>query len=73
MKKKILVTGGLGFIGSHTADALAKKGFAIRILDSLEPPVHVGKWPKYMLGKGHELIKQQRGMCTRSDNPLNII
>lgn len=27
MKKTILITGGAGFIGSHTADALAVKGF----------------------------------------------
>ena len=58
MKKgKILITGGAGFIGSHTADALAKKGYKIRILDNLEPPVHAGQWPNYALGKGYELIR----------------
>ncbi len=56
-KEKILITGGAGFIGSHTADALAKKGYAIRILDNLEPVVHKGKWPKYLMGKGYELIR----------------
>ena len=56
-KIKILVTGGAGFIGSHTADALRAKGYAVRILDNLEPPVHTGKWPKYVLGKGFELMK----------------
>jgi dTDP-L-rhamnose 4-epimerase len=37
---KILVTGGAGFIGSHTVDLLLRKGHTIRILDGLEPPVH---------------------------------
>lgn len=37
---KVLITGGAGFIGSHTADLLLEKGYHVRILDSLEPPVH---------------------------------
>lgn len=35
MKKKILVTGGLGFIGSHTVVALQEKGFDVVIIDNL--------------------------------------
>ena len=58
MKKgTALITGGAGFIGSHTADALAGKGYKIVILDNLEPVVHRGKWPKYILGKGYKLIR----------------
>jgi len=34
-KKKILVTGGLGFIGSHTVVALQKEGFDVVIIDDL--------------------------------------
>lgn len=46
---KILITGGAGFIGSHTADALLNKGHDIRVLDSLEAPVHRdGEWPDYL-------------------------
>lgn len=33
--KKILVTGGLGFIGSHTVVALQQKGFEVVIIDNL--------------------------------------
>ena len=35
MNKKILVTGGLGFIGSHTVVALQAKGFDVVIVDNL--------------------------------------
>jgi UDP-glucose 4-epimerase len=35
MKKKILVTGGTGYIGSHTAVELIQKGFDVVIIDNL--------------------------------------
>ncbi|MGZ3479258.1 MAG: NAD-dependent epimerase/dehydratase family protein [Myxococcaceae bacterium] len=39
-KKRVLITGGAGFIGSHLADALLARGYAVRALDSLVPQVH---------------------------------
>lgn len=35
MKSKILVTGGLGFIGSHTVVALIEQGYDVVIIDNL--------------------------------------
>ena len=35
MKKRVLITGGAGFIGSHLSDLLLKKGFSVICMDSL--------------------------------------
>ena len=40
MSKKILITGGAGFIGSHLADDLIAHGFNVRVLDNLSDQVH---------------------------------
>jgi dTDP-L-rhamnose 4-epimerase len=36
----ILITGGAGFIGSHLADELIRRGHRVRALDNLSPQVH---------------------------------
>ncbi|MBN2120405.1 MAG: GDP-mannose 4,6-dehydratase [Candidatus Omnitrophica bacterium] len=35
MKQRVLVTGGAGLVGSHTAEFYAKKGFKVTVLDNL--------------------------------------
>jgi len=45
---KILVTGGAGFIGSHTCDRLVALGHDVLILDALTPPVHRDKKSSYI-------------------------
>jgi dTDP-L-rhamnose 4-epimerase len=37
---QILITGGAGFIGSHLADDLIRRGHRVRALDNLSPQVH---------------------------------
>src|SRR5262245_36483513 len=64
---RVLVTGGAGFIGSHTVDRLVKRGDCVRVLDSLERPVHQTDRPPVWLHPGAEFV---RGDVTRREDLL---
>lgn len=47
--RRVLVTGGAGYIGSHLVDALVDHDYEVTVLDNLEPQVHrSGEWPTYV-------------------------
>jgi dTDP-L-rhamnose 4-epimerase len=53
--RHVLITGGAGFVGSHTADALLKAGHRVRIFDNLTSQVHQGGVNSY-IPKASEFI-----------------
>jgi dTDP-L-rhamnose 4-epimerase len=50
LNKRVLITGGAGFIGSHLANELLEQGYEVRALDNLSPQVHGSerKRPDYL-------------------------
>lgn len=65
----VLVTGGAGFIGSHTVDLLLERGYDVRILDNLQPRVHPRGLPAYMPAAA-EFI---RGDVTNRDDMIRAL
>ncbi|MGE9896441.1 UDP-glucose 4-epimerase GalE [Anaerovoracaceae bacterium SGI.195] len=68
MKNKFLLTGGLGYIGSHTAVALIESGYDVVILDNLYNS------SKDTLNKIHEItnVKPDFFLCDVRDNKLLV-
>jgi len=55
--KKILVTGGAGFIGSHIVDELVRKGHNVTIFDSIVEQVHPNRQIPSYLSKDANFVK----------------
>ena len=47
-RRRALVTGGAGLIGSHIVDLLVREGWTVRILDNLEPQTHKNGKPEWI-------------------------
>ncbi len=64
--KKILVTGGLGYIGSHTVVELAQKGYEPIVIDNLsESGIDIKEKIESILGR--EIIFHKTEMCHKEE------
>jgi dTDP-L-rhamnose 4-epimerase len=63
MGERVLITGGLGFIGLALARKLIRRGAAVRLLDNLSPQIH-GVVPQPELGS---LLEEQQLEVVRGD------
>jgi dTDP-L-rhamnose 4-epimerase len=69
MAEKVLITGGLGFIGLALARTLVQRGMTVRLLDNLSPQIH-GALPRPELGalRGDDHVEVVLGdVCDRQD------
>src|ERR1700761_3727304 len=69
MAQKVLITGGLGFIGLKLARTLARRGMKVRLLDNLSPQIHgVNSQPELSGVLEETNIELVRGdVCKRRD------
>lgn len=56
MKRKILISGGAGFIGTHLTRQALRAGHGVRILDNLSPQVH-GSGTAFRPSEGAEFVR----------------
>src|SRR5579859_6576514 len=69
MGQKVLITGGLGFIGLALARTLVQRGMTVRLLDNLNPQIH-GADPQPELGvllEKHHVEVMLGDVCQRED------
>jgi len=69
MAQKVLITGGLGFIGLELARTLVQRGMAVRLLDNLSPQIHgLNSQPELGSLLEESLVEVVRGdVCQRRD------
>jgi dTDP-L-rhamnose 4-epimerase len=69
MAQKVLITGGLGFIGLALARTLVRSGMTVRLMDNLSPQIH-GVDPQLALGallEKHDVEVMRGDVCERRD------
>lgn len=70
--KRILVTGGAGFVGSFLVDKLVEEGHTVRIFDLLDPQVHPDGPPPY-LNREAEFIRGDIRDCDALEKALRDV
>jgi dTDP-L-rhamnose 4-epimerase len=69
MAQKVLITGGLGFIGLSLARTLVQRGMQVRLMDNLSPQIHgVDQLPELGALLDEHRVEVMRGdVCQRQD------
>ena len=69
MAQKVLITGGLGFIGRTLARTLVRQGMTVRLMDNLSPQIHgVDSQPELgALLEKHDVEVMRGDVCNRRD------
>jgi dTDP-L-rhamnose 4-epimerase len=71
--QRVLITGGAGFIGSHVADLLLSRNYAVRILDNLSPQVHSeSKRPSYLSSDAELVVGDVRDRAAVEQALLSV-
>ena len=62
--RRVLVTGGAGFVGSHLVDALLARGDRVRVFDNLDPQVHGAdrRVPSWLPGDAELMVGDVRDL-----------
>jgi UDP-glucose 4-epimerase len=74
-KKKILVTGGAGFIGSHLTEDLVKNGFSVKIMDdfstgSVNNIMHLFNYKNFKMIRGSVTDKE---LVSKATSDVDIV
>jgi UDP-glucose 4-epimerase len=75
MPKKVLVTGGAGFIGSHVVDQLVTEGYSVRVLDNLSTG-KLGNIQKHLDSGKIEFVQgdlRDASTVTKSLDDINVV
>lgn len=69
MRKKVLITGGAGFIGSHLSKKLSNRGWDVTVLDNLSPQIHGASLDEMEIRErlDHNVRFVRGDVCNRAD------
>jgi len=71
-RKRALVTGGAGLIGSHVTDLLIEEGWRVRVLDNIEPNTHKRGTPAWINSRADFMHGDLRDRQTMTQALANI-